>query len=245
MRRPRSVLFVSLTLAGAVLVARSAGAQATAIAVTDAEPNIQTVGTGERRIPPDRASVHLLIESKAPEASTAATSNARAVQTVRDSLRRLGLDSAVTTASYNVGPNYEALPADRGAPRLVGYVARTMLRVRLTRIDQVGRVIDAGLAAGAAGVQGVLFEASSAQAARRDALALAAAAARQDAEVLARSLGRSLGPLISSSTGNVAGGSVMRYPVSASSADFSTQIAPNEIVVNAVVTTKWKFIPNR
>jgi uncharacterized protein YggE len=245
MRRPRSVLLVSLTLAGAVLVARSAGAQATTIAVNDPEPNVQTVGTGERRIPPDRAAVNLLVESKAPEASTAATSNARAVQVVRDSLRRLGLDSAVTTASYNVGPNYEPRPMDREGPRQMGYVARTVLRVHLTRIDLVGRVIDAGLAAGAAGVQGVLFEASTAPSARREALALAAAAARQDAEVLARSLGGSLGPLISSSTANVAGGSVMRYPVSTGSADFSTQIAPNEIVVNAIVTTKWKFIPNR
>ena len=247
MRRPRSVLLVSLTLAGAVLVARSAAAQGTAIAVSDPEPNIQTVGTGERRIPPDRASVHLLVESKAPEASTAATSNARAVQAVRDSLRRLGLDSAVTTASYNVGPNFEPpRPMEREGPRQVGYVARTLLRVHLTRIDQVGRVIDAGLAAGATGVQGVLFEASSAQSARRDALALAAAAARQDAEVLARALGGSLGPLISSSTGNVAASGVMlRSVASVSSADFSTQIAPNEIVVNAVVTTKWKFIPNR
>jgi uncharacterized protein YggE len=246
MRRPRSVLLVSLTLAGAILVARSAEAQATAVAVSEPEPNIQTVGTGERRIPPDRASVHLLVESKAPEASTAATSNARVVQSVRDSLRRLGLDSAVTTASYNVGPNYEPpRPMEREGPRQVGYVARTLLRVHLTRIDQVGRVIDAGLAGGATGVQGVLFEASSAQSAHRDAIARAAAAARQDAEELARSLGGSLGPLISSTTGNVAGGPAMRYPVNAVNFEYSTQIAPNEIVVNAMVTTKWKFIPNR
>jgi uncharacterized protein len=244
MRGPRSFLLVSLTLAAAVFVGPSAAAQASSIAITNPEPHIQTVGTGERRIPPDRASVHLLVESKAPEASAAATANARAVQAVRDTLRRLGLDSAVTTASYNVGPNFEPpRPIDREGPRQVGYVARTLLRVRLTRIDQVGRVIDAGLAAGAAGVQGVLFEASSAQSARREALALAATAARQDAEVLARSMGGSLGPLISSTTANV-GGPAMRVPVSMNANfDYSTGIAPNEIVVGAVVTSAWRFIP--
>ena len=246
MRRPRSLVLVFLALTGGVLGAGSAGAQAVVMPVTSPEPHIQTVGTGERRIPPDRASAHLLVESKAPDASAAATANARAVQAVRDTLRRLGLDSAVTTASYNVGPNFEPpRPIEREGPRQVGYVARTLLRVRLTRIDQVGRVIDAGLAAGAAGVQGVLFEASSAQAARREALALAAAAARQDAEVLARSMGGSLGPLISSTTANV-GGPAVRVPVSMNANfDYSTGIAPNEIVVSAVVTSSWKFIPNR
>ena len=92
-------------------------------------------------------------------------------------------------------------------------------------------------------MQGVIFEASSAQSARREALALAAAASRQDAEVLARSMGGSLGPLISSATANV-GSPALRVPVSMNvNFDYSTGIAPNEIVVGAAVTSTWRFIP--
>jgi uncharacterized protein YggE len=251
MRPARSALLVRLSLVAALASAlHPAGAQERVITVADPEPYLETVGTGERRIPPDRAAVLLLIESKAPEAAAAAAANARAVQAVRDTLRRFSVDSAVTTASYSVGPNYEPVrPVDREGPRQVGYAARTLLRVQLGRIDLVGRTIDAGLAGGATGVQGVIFEASTTAAARRDALALAAVEARQDAERLARALGGTLGPLVSSTSGGsamdprrmmaqerimVAGG--MSYP---------TQLAPNEIVVTAVVTTRWRFVPNR
>ena len=250
MRLLRSTLFVRLVLAAAVAVAsRSADAQERVVAVSDPEPSIETVGTGERRIAPDRASVHLLVENKAAVAAGAAAENARAVQAVRDTLRRFGVDSAVTTVSYNVGPNFEPpRPMDREGPRQVGYVARTLLRVQLARIDQVGRVIDAGLAGGAAGVQGVSFESSTAVSARREALALAATAARQDAEVLARSLGGTLGLLISATTSS--GGidprrQMMARSVEASMAGYPTQIAPNEIVVTAVVSTRWRFVPSR
>jgi uncharacterized protein len=243
---PAAILPFALLVLLVLLVPHDVGAQERVI--SDPGPNIETVGMGERRIPPDRASVLLLVESKAPVAAAAAAANARTVQAVRDTLRRFGVDSAVTTAGYNVGPNYEPpRPMDREGPRQVGYVARTVLRVPLGRIDLVGRTIDAGLAGGATGVQGVVFEASTTPAARRDALALAAAEARQDAERLARALGGTLGPLLSTST---AGGGMdprmvaqRRIPVTAMS--YSTQIAPDEIVVTAVVTTRWRFLPNQ
>jgi uncharacterized protein YggE len=111
----------------------------------------------------------------------------------------------------------------------------------------VGRTIDAGLAGGATGVQGVFFEASTTPAARRDALALAAAEARQDAERLARALGGTLGPLLSSSTAG-AGLDLRRIAPArmemVAGGSYPTQMAPNEIVVTAVVTTRWRFIPN-
>jgi uncharacterized protein YggE len=239
----RPILTAALTL-----ISRGAGAQDRVAAVADPEPHIETVGMGERRIPPDRASVHLLVENKAPEAAVAAAANARAVQAVRDTLRRFGVDSAVTTASYSVGPNYEPpRPTDR-EPRQAGYVARTLLRVQLGRIDLVGRTIDAGLAGGATGVQGVFFEASTTSAARRDALALAAAEARLDAERLARALGGTLGPLLSTSTSSAGmdGRRIVQTRMDvAAGMSYPTQIAPNEIVVAAVVTTRWRFVPNR
>jgi uncharacterized protein YggE len=207
-------------------------------------PEIETVGTGERRVAPDRATVHLLIETRNPAAATAATLNARAVQAVRDTLRRLGLDSATTTASYNVGPDYEhPRPADEG-PRRAGYVARTVLRVVLSRIDETGRVIDAGLARGATGVEGVMFESSTTDQARRDAIAEAARAARRDAEALARALGGRLGALLSSST--VAGNDPRRMNVmlgvTQGYAGSATEVTPNEIIVRAGVATRWRFI---
>ena len=230
-----------------LLPARSAQAQERP-AAADQPPSIETIGTGERRVAPDRASVHVLVESRAPRAAAAASANARAVQVVRDSLRQSGLDSAVTTASYSVGIHYEPpRSTDRVGPQQHGFAARTVLRIRLTRIDQVGRAIDASLAGGASAVQDVAFETSLQQATQKEALALAAVAAREEAEVLARALGGTLGPLISTSSTGGWGG-VPRLPVRMdvpAPPGYATQIAPSDIVVNAVVLTRWRFVPGR
>jgi uncharacterized protein YggE len=213
-------------------------------------PTVDASGTGTRRIPPDRASVMLRIETKSPmSAGEAAVVNAHLVDAVRDTLKKAGLDSSVVTTAYSVGPDVQSDP--RGEQRQVGYVARTVLRVSLGRLDQVGRVIDVGLAKGATGVTGVIFEASNMEGARLEALADAATAARRQAEALAKALGGTLGPLISSSTSmvGVAGGDV-RYSMALEEMAYTsaaraipTQLSPREIVVSAVVTTRWQFVP--
>ena len=239
---------IAACLLSLALLARASAAQERA--PVDAPPDVETVGTGERRIAPDRATVLLQVESKAPAASAAAAQNTRTVQAVRDTLRRLGLDSAVTTASYNVGPDFERpQPVERNAPRRVGYAARTVMRVQLTRLGQIGQVIDAALGRGATGVEGVFFEASTADDARREALADAAQSARRDAESLARALGGTLGPLLSTST--AAGNDprrfnvMMRMGMGGGVAGGATQVTPNEIVVTAGVVTRWRFVPAR
>lgn len=237
----RCFVLAAATLALSVIMPHSLAAQA---AARDAIPDVETVGTALRRVAPDRATIHLTVQSKAPTAGAAASLNARAVQAVLDTLRRAALDSSVATASYSVGPNYER-GGIREEPTRAGYMANTVLRVRLTRLDQLGRVIDAGLAKGATGVESLWFESSTAEESRRAALADAAAAARRDAEALARALGGSLGPLLSVTTApsndprriNVSmgevGGGMLR----------STQITPTEIVISAGVVTRWQFIP--
>ena len=212
---------------------------------TEGLPEIETVGSGERRVPPDRATVTLVVVSQAPSAGVAASNNARAVAAVRDTLRKLGLENATSMASYNVGPDYEMVPRSE-TPRRAGYAARSAVRVQLSQLDQVGRVIDAGLARGATGVEGVFFEASTAEDARRSAMAEAAASARRDAEALARSLGGTVGPLLSVSTAgamdarrmNVA----MRMGYGGGLGAGNTVVTPNEIVVTAGVITRWRFV---
>jgi uncharacterized protein len=220
----------------------ASGAQAQSPTSADAPPMVETVGTGERRVAPDRAVVMLVIESRAESANDAAAANARAVQAVRDTLARTGLDSGVVTAGYHVGVNYE--PIERAAPRRAGYVARTVLRVRPPRIEQVGRVIDVGLGKGATGVEGISFESSRIEQARREAMTDATAAARRDADALATALGGSLGRLISVST--VGSTDPRRMNMAYGDMTMSrmaTQITPNEIVVRAAVETRWQFVP--
>jgi uncharacterized protein YggE len=212
-------------------------------------PEVETVGVGERRVAPDRAMVMIQITSKATSAGAAAAQNGRDTEAVRDTLRRLGLETAVTNASYSVGPDYEPATNRESGPRRVGYAAHSTLRVQLSRLALVGQVIDAALARGATGIEGVFFESSLMQQARREALAEAATAARADAESLARAMGGSLGALLSTST--AAGNDARRANVAGRLAGGyvgmggATQVAPNEIVITAGVVGRWRFVPAR
>lgn len=212
---------------------------------------IEATGVGERRVAPDRATVMINVTSKAANAATAAAENARVQTRVLDTLRAIGLGAAATTASYNVGPNYEEVPVPRGAPQMRGYAARASIRVRVGDLREVGRVIDASLAKGATGVDGVFFETSTENEARRAATAEAAAAARADAEALARALGGSLGAMLSATT-SFSGMDPRRMMMMSRTASngwaggaASTQIAPSEIVITAGTTVRWEFIPGR
>jgi uncharacterized protein len=211
-------------------------------------PHVETTGYGERRVAPDRATVMINITSKAPSAASAAAENSRIQVRVMDTLKALGLGSAASTASYNVGPNYEPEPTARGS-RPSGYAARTSIRVRLTEISGIGRVIDATLARGATGVDGVYFESSTAPEARRAAIAEASATARADAEALARALGGALGPMISASTSfsgmDPRRSAMMRETAMGYAGGAATQITPSEIVVNASVIVRWQFVAPR
>lgn len=227
-----------------VLTIATAGSGNAQTSGTSSLPQIETVGTGEQRVAPDRATIHLIVSTKAASAANAAVANARAIQAVRDTLKRLGLDSTVTTASYNVGPDYES-PISREDPRPRGYAARTVVRVRVAKLDQVGKIIDAALSKGGTGVETVQFESSLADQAKRTALAEASIAARRDAEALAAALGGSIGSLISASTVGASDPrrmNVMMEMTSTGRAVGGTQIRPDEIVIAAGVVTRWEFI---
>lgn len=231
-------LAVTIFLVGSSLPASAQSVDAPAI------PYIETVGTGERRVVPDRATIHIVVTTKAASAASAAATNSQRVQSVRDTLKKLGLDSVVTTASYNVGPDYET-PISRDDPRPRGYAARTVIRIRIVKLDQIGRVMDASLTKGATGIEGVQFESSSADEARRASLADASVAARRDAEALATALSGSVGPLLSVTT---AGGNdprrmnVMMEMAAGGRARGGTQIRPDEIVIMSGVVIRWEFV---
>jgi uncharacterized protein len=233
--------WISVVIATMWLWAGVADAQGAS--VKDQVPDVETVGTAQRRVAPDRATVMLFVESRAQTAAGAASANAKAVQAVLDTLRVARLDSGAATASYNVGPHYQPGPG-RGEPQQSGYAARTVLRVQLTRLDLVGRVIDAGLGKAATGVESIWFESSRAEETRRSALSDAAEAARRDAEALARALGGSLGPLLSTSTA----GSYDPRRINVSMGEVAmargTNITPSEIVISAAVVTRWQFVPS-
>jgi uncharacterized protein len=206
------------------------------------EPFIEVVGHGEIRVPPDRATVILSVETKGPVAAAVAAANARVQRRVLDTLKALGYSGTlVSTVGYNVEPDYEPM-ANAPQPKQVGYVSRNSVQVTLTQLDRVGPVIDAALARGANSVQDIAFDASNTDAPRQRALAQATASARGDATAIATSMGGTLGRLVSVATQGQFRPMQLSQVKVAYRSDAVTPINPGEITVEASVTGRWQFV---
>lgn len=177
-------------------------------------PRISVSGTGSVEVEPDRAVLHVAVESFAADAAAATTENAERMETLLAALRELGLSGDdVQTVSYTVRPEYRRDPPDAprrdmpvepaqppGEPEIVGYRAINMVRVRIDDIDAVGGVIDEAIAAGGNRVAGLGFDLQNPDAARREALIDAVSIARAEAEVIAAALDGSVGAVLEAST---------------------------------------------
>ena len=81
----------------------------------------------------------------------------------------------IQTSELTLSPTYAPAPRPQPgetpqAPRVSGYAASNVVSIALEKLDQVGPLIDAGLAAGANRLEGVAFGLRHDEAARQAAL---------------------------------------------------------------------------
>lgn len=208
-------------------------------------PEIVTTGIGEASAIPDRATIYVAVQSRATTVSAASNDNARRITAVMDTLRALGIASdQATTASYSVSPEMAYPTTSSQMPKVVAYVVNNSLLIRLRRIEDVGRVIDASLSKGANEISSLQFSSSKADSVRSVALAAAVADARAQAEAMAYAAGGSLGRLLELSTSVPVRPMPLMQPMAMRAAT-PTPITPSEQTVSATVTGRWAFIAGR
>jgi uncharacterized protein YggE len=160
-----------------------------------ATPFIEVNGTAVVEVPADLAAVSFAVETRATVAAEAAAANATAMTRVLAALRAAGLPGLeLETFGYSLQPQYSTDP--QRVRSIAGYAAFNNVRATIDDVDQVGRVIDVAIGAGANQVLRIAFEASDVEPARATALAEAVGNARAQAQVIARELGYELGPPI-------------------------------------------------
>ena len=231
-----------LTLAVAIV---SGAASARGQTVTPSTPQIVTVGTGEARVTPDRATILIGLRSHAGTAAQAGADNARRQRAILDTLRALGLESdQLSTMNYAVSPEMQYAANGDSPPRVTGYAVTNIVRVDVRKLDDVGRVIDAALTKGANEISGLQFFSSKADSVRRVALGLAVANARADADALAAAAGGSLGALIELAS-TEQGGRPVRELMAPMANSKATPIEAGEQSVMVSVTGRWVYIGGR
>ena len=124
-----------------------------------------------------------------------------------------------------------------------GFTVTNRIAATVRDLDGVGRVLDAGLAAGATGLEGVELaledEAGAAEEARRAAVA----DARRRAATIADALGSQLGALVAISEGQPVGPVPLRAAklALAASADAPTPVVPGSVEVSVTVSAEWEL----
>lgn len=239
-----SLRFASLGCILALAAPRPATAQANAgIGPADAVPFVEAVGTGQVKLPPDRATVMVGVETRATSAAAASAASRKIQRAVLDTLRAIGFgESAIHTRAFDVTPEMQRV---KGRVVRSGYVARLTMAVQLSSLARIGEVLDAALARGATSAGDVEYSLANADSARQAALGKAVANAQRQAAAIASALGGSLGPVIMTTTrGEDEGGMVYKADIGAQGYAFGTgpSIRPAELTVDATVVVRWRFL---
>ena len=144
-------------------------------------------------VTPDRARISFAVETEGETAREAGEANARLMDQVVQAVQATDLPGLRTeTTGYALTPRYQPSRADQ--PRvIIGYTARNTLQVVVDDVEEVGRLLDVALDAGANRVQGLHFEVRDPDPHRQEALREAVSRARAEAETIADALGVRLG----------------------------------------------------
>jgi uncharacterized protein YggE len=210
-------------------------------------PAIAVTGSGSVAVAPDQAIVRLGATIEDDDAAAAQQRLNEVLQQALRSIRELGIPAAnVQTAGLSLSPVYSdpGAPenARRGdsAPRIVRYRATNVVRVTIDDLSMIGRVIDAGIAAGVNEIRGVSFGLRDELPQRLNALARAVDAATRKARAAADALGVRLGEPIELREQS----SVMPYrevDVAFARAGAATAVEPGEIRIEATVDARFRI----
>jgi len=220
-------------------------------------PEITANGRGEVRIPPDRGTVYLAVETRATTAEAAVSDNAAKTSATIQALRGAGIkEDQISTAGYSLQQEYRYLPPNTPRRDSAGalvrereFAVRNTVRADVLQPGAMGALIDAAVRGGATQISSVQRYAANTDDARRQAFIAAVAQARRDAETIAEAAGGRLGNLIQMSSGVGSAATVSYqadYAVSRTMggvASAPTAINPADVAVSATVFGRWEFIP--
>jgi uncharacterized protein YggE len=143
--------------------------------------------------PADRLSLSIGVETYDQDVKKAVQSNAKKMETLRESLLKSGLsETELQTKAYTIVPRHTPTPQNPSLdwqPSIIGYEVKNTLELRSNKLAIAGNVIDAASSAGANIVHSISFSLQDDTQAKSEAIA----AAFRRAEVYALSAAKEAG----------------------------------------------------
>jgi uncharacterized protein YggE len=225
------------------LTALAAPAAAAEIQIQSPGPVVELTVNEVVNSKPDLAQVGAGVTVRARTAQEAVRQNAAAMEKVVARLRALGIEAKdIQTSTFSLNAQYNYGP-DGGTPTFVGYEAANQVSVKLRKLDRVGEVLDALVAAGANNIYGPNFMLDDDGRAKGEARSKAFARGQTMAQDYARMAGYSGIRLLEVSE-TFQGGGPVPMPVAfraEAAQDASTPIEPGEVGTGVTVTVKYEM----
>ncbi|GGZ02163.1 SIMPL domain-containing protein [Novosphingobium colocasiae] len=249
-------LLAAASLIAALPVCAAQAQDASVIPAIAAGHTLLTVSAqGASTRTPDMAGFSAGVTTQGATASEALTANSAAMAKVIAALKRAGVaDKDIQTSTINLNPQWaqpKRLPdgSYEDAPqRIIGYQANNSVNVRARKLDQMGKVIDALVSAGANQVNGPNFMLAEQAAAEDEARVDAIKAARARAELYARAAGLRVVRIVSINEG---GGYARPMPMMYAKADMVAAapppapppVAAGELETSVTVSVAFELAP--
>ncbi len=201
-------------------------------------------GYAEMSVPPDKAVVYLMIETKADSADKARDENAVISANIKNALAAIGVkESDIETENFNLRENCEWL---REGKTCSGFVVTNNIKVSTKNFDEVGKIADAAIDNGAL-INYINYELSAEKSNEYKAAVLAEAAkdAKTKAEAIVAGLGKKLGSLVSITTSDYGYGPYRVFMAEAAVAvgeqKVPTELPARNLDITASVSAKYKI----
>ncbi len=194
-----SVLGISALLLLGIAGLASRNDAAAAAPNRDDPPTAQRVitvsGTGTATVQPDQATLTIGVQITQSTVAAATAEAGDRMSKVLDAIKAQGVDAKdIQTSNYSINP-VTTYP-DNQTPQVTGYQVMNVVNVTVKKLDTVGSVSDAGIAAGANYLGGITFGIVSPQVPQTTARIAAVKNATDMAQTLAQAAGVKLGRVI-------------------------------------------------
>ena len=147
---------------------------------------IKVIGTGRIQAAPDTAIITLGVVTEGQDLEKVQSENAEAATRVIKTILNSGVPrDNIRTTSYTIEPQYDY---EDGKQIFKGYKVSNILSIEVTRLSEVGEIIDGAVNAGANIVQGVSFIIKNTEPYYNEALRLALRNAQSKALTLSQDM---------------------------------------------------------
>jgi len=200
---------------------------------------ITVFGEGIEMSAPTHWEVRLEIITTDLEVTKAQEENAKKASQVIDSLLAIGLPREnIQTSAYTIFPRYDYVD---GRQIFRGYDITNGLTIRITDLQQVGRVIDTAIKNGANQVSSLQPQVERSSAAYQKALNMAVFDAFSKANSIGKAMQLSTQPQPIEIIESAAPSPVRPFEVTTLKSSEGTPIEPGQSILKAAVTVKFQF----